>query len=266
MIFLFFGSSIAHLEPKLQRFENLSLFVGISATPGWVWLPAPSVAEIPTSIDKFSNRCNLGSRWAIEDPKKRKIIRIWRWRWWSHQIRSNCESIVTQGRYSYLKNCFMQENCVFGHFLQKPSVPNFFSRWFWIVLSKAFQRCMTCQWYILFDLNFVLHHCAAPSRCGKVRWALINIRELCSLSPPPCVGASKELVDTYAWRGGGAAKGLVEVVSESDDWSNQHPGCLICLFTFWWIQTCLVAVNIFQSRPWHIGPDKIDRVDTATSD
>ena len=127
---------------------------------GWVWLPAPSVAEIPTSIDKFSNRCNLGSRWAIEDPKKRKIIRIWRWRWWSHQIRSNCESIVTQGRYSYLKNCFMQENCVFGHFLQKPSVPNFFSRWFWVVSSKAFQRCMTCQWYILFDLNFVLHHCA----------------------------------------------------------------------------------------------------------
>ena len=30
-IFLFFGSSIAHLEPELQRFEDRSPFVGISA-------------------------------------------------------------------------------------------------------------------------------------------------------------------------------------------------------------------------------------------
>ena len=32
MIFLFFGSSIAHLEPELQPFEDKSIFVGISAT------------------------------------------------------------------------------------------------------------------------------------------------------------------------------------------------------------------------------------------
>ena len=32
MIFLFFGSSIAHQEPELQRFEDQSIFVGISAT------------------------------------------------------------------------------------------------------------------------------------------------------------------------------------------------------------------------------------------
>ena len=32
MIFLFFGSSIAHLEPELQPFEDKSIFVGISTT------------------------------------------------------------------------------------------------------------------------------------------------------------------------------------------------------------------------------------------
>ena len=30
------------------------------------------VGEIPTNIDQSSNRCNSGSRWAIEDPKKGK--------------------------------------------------------------------------------------------------------------------------------------------------------------------------------------------------
>ena len=33
MIFLFYGTSIAHLEPELQPFEVWSIFVGISA---WV--------------------------------------------------------------------------------------------------------------------------------------------------------------------------------------------------------------------------------------
>ena len=32
MIFLFFGSSIAHLEPELQQFEDRLIFAGISAT------------------------------------------------------------------------------------------------------------------------------------------------------------------------------------------------------------------------------------------
>ena len=32
----------------------------------------------------------------------RKIIRIWRLRWWLHQIRSSCEGLITRGLYSYL--------------------------------------------------------------------------------------------------------------------------------------------------------------------
>ena len=96
----------------------------------------------------------------MEDPKKRKIIRIWRWRWWSHQIRSNCESIVTQGRYSYLKNCFMPKKCVFGHFLQKIPVPNFFVNWFRKGSPRPFQRCMKLRWCIFFHLVSLLPHCA----------------------------------------------------------------------------------------------------------
>ena len=38
--------------------------------------------------------------------------------------------------------------------------------------------------------------------------------------PSPNVGASKELTDADAWQGRGATKGLVEVVSESDNWLN----------------------------------------------
>ena len=46
----FFGSSIAHLEPKLQRLEDRSIFEG------------------PCSNRSLS-RCNFGSRCAIEEPK-----------------------------------------------------------------------------------------------------------------------------------------------------------------------------------------------------
>ena len=69
---------------------------------------SPGVTEIPSNIDRSSNRYNLGSRWAIEDPKKKKIIRIWRSRWWAHQIRSSCKGIVARGLYSYLKNRVMR--------------------------------------------------------------------------------------------------------------------------------------------------------------
>ena len=69
-----------------------------------LYLKTARMAEIPTNIDRTSNRCNLGSRWAIEDPNKTKIIRIWRWRWWAHQNGSSCEGMVTRGLYSYLKN------------------------------------------------------------------------------------------------------------------------------------------------------------------
>ena len=39
MIFLFFGSSIVHLEPELQRFEDRSIFAGVSATQAAVAKP-----------------------------------------------------------------------------------------------------------------------------------------------------------------------------------------------------------------------------------
>ena len=120
---------------------------------------AARVAEIPTNIDRFSNGCNLGSRWAIEDPKKRKIIRIWCPRWWSHQIRSSSEGIVTQGLYSYLKNNFWVQKMQFRRFLKKPPAATFFVNWFWKWLPRPFQRCRNRQWYILFHLNFILHHC-----------------------------------------------------------------------------------------------------------
>ena len=120
---------------------------------------AARVAEIPTNIDRFSNGCNLGSRWAIEDPKKRKIIRIWCPRWWSHQIRSSSEGIVTQGLYSYLKNNFWVQKMQFRRFLKKIPAATFFVNWFWKWLPRPFQRCRNRQWYILFHLNFILHHC-----------------------------------------------------------------------------------------------------------
>ena len=41
-----------------------------------IWVSFPGRTEIPTNIDRTSDRCNTGSWWAIEDPKKRKIIRI----------------------------------------------------------------------------------------------------------------------------------------------------------------------------------------------
>ena len=44
MIFLFFGSSIAHLEPELQPFEDRSIFVGVSATQAAVAKPDLSTA------------------------------------------------------------------------------------------------------------------------------------------------------------------------------------------------------------------------------
>ena len=119
----------------------------------------PHVAEIPTNNDQFSNDCNLSSRWAIEDPKKRKIIRIWCQRWWSHQIRSSSEGIVTQGLYSYLKNNFWVQKMQFRRFLKKPPAATFFVNWFWKWLPRPFQRCRNRQWYILFHLNFILHHC-----------------------------------------------------------------------------------------------------------
>ena len=146
--FPFFGSSIAHLELKLHPFENWSLFVEISATWGGFGYRRGRVAEIPTNIDQFSNGCNSASRWAIEDPKKRKIIRIWCPRWWSHQIRSSSEGIVTQGLYSYLKNNFWVKKMQFWRFLKKIPAATFFVNWFRKWLPRPLQRCRNRQWYI----------------------------------------------------------------------------------------------------------------------
>ena len=129
---------------------------------------AARVAEIPTNIDRFSNGCNLGSRWAIEDPKKKKIIIIWCPRWWSHQIRSSSEGIVTQGLYSYLKNNFWVQKMQFRRFLKKIPAATFFVNWFRKWLPRPFQRCRNRQWYILFHLNIVLHHCAP--------WVILSVR------------------------------------------------------------------------------------------
>ena len=95
--------------------------------------------------------------------KKRKIIRIWCPRWWSHQIRSSSEGIVTQGLYSYLKNNFWVQKMQFRRFLKKPPAATFFVNWFWKWLPRPFQRCRNRQWYILFHLNFILHHCESSA-------------------------------------------------------------------------------------------------------
>ena len=142
---------------KLQSYrvtELQSISPGVCLATG-----AAHVAEIPINIDRFSNGCNLGSRWAIEDPKKTKIIRILCPRWWSHQIRSSSEGIVTQGLYSYLKNNFWVKKMQFRRFLKKIPAATFFVNWFWKWLPRPFQRCRNRQWYILFHLNFILHHC-----------------------------------------------------------------------------------------------------------
>ena len=44
-------------------------------------------------------------------------------------------------------------------FLQKPPVPDFSVNCFQKISPRPIQWCRICQWYIFFDLNFVLHHC-----------------------------------------------------------------------------------------------------------
>ena len=47
-------------------------------------------------------------------------------------------------------------------FLQKPPVPDFFVNCFRKISPRPFKRYRFCQWYIFFDLNFVLPHCGDP--------------------------------------------------------------------------------------------------------
>ena len=65
------------------------------------------IAQILTNIDWTLKHSNSGSRKAIEEPKKRKIIKIWREKWWSSQIQSSCWGKVTRRLYLYLKNRFL---------------------------------------------------------------------------------------------------------------------------------------------------------------
>ena len=160
MIFLFFGSSIAHLEPKLQRFENLSLFVGISATPGWVWLPAPSVAEIPTNIDKFSNCCNLGSRWAMEDPKKKE----------NHQ-NLTLKMMITSNqvklwKYSHTRALFLPQELLYARKLRFwPFSPKALSAKFFqqVILNRIVQGFST-----MYDMPMI--YFVWPKLCSPPLW------------------------------------------------------------------------------------------------
>ena len=60
--FPFFGSSLAHLEPKLELFEV------------WELMPLAMMMICRTFISQTSNSSSSGSRQAREEPKKRKII------------------------------------------------------------------------------------------------------------------------------------------------------------------------------------------------
>ena len=87
--FPFFGSFFARLEPELEGiFQNLINLLSGPEQPagGSLWLQSFwLLAALGQTVD-FSNSglnwlwysklSNSGSRWAIEGPKKRKIIRI----------------------------------------------------------------------------------------------------------------------------------------------------------------------------------------------
>ena len=93
------------------------------------------------------------------------------------------------------------------------------------------------------------------------------------MSPPSYVGAAKELIDSNIWQvGGGAAKGLVEVVSESGNWLNQRPAAGLSK-TFEFAFSFLVDLNlfsccqyIFQKLSLTYRSGKIDVVETVSPD
>ena len=62
--FPFLGSSLAHLEPKLELFEV------------WELMPLAMMMICRTFISQTSNSSSSGSRQAREELKKRKIIYI----------------------------------------------------------------------------------------------------------------------------------------------------------------------------------------------
>ena len=52
---------------------------------------------------------------------------------------------------------------------QKIPVPYFFVNCFWNVPHRRFKRCMNRQWYVLYDLDFVLHHCEQSVKIRTVQ-------------------------------------------------------------------------------------------------
>ena len=123
MIFLFFGSSIARLEPELERFNLQPIFFSIweirclaqgsqqeadyDCNHFDCWLPwaRQQISQSLKNSDWSLKLYNLGSRWAIEEPKKRKIIRILRRKCWSNQFKSSGKHITTGRPCSNLKIC-----------------------------------------------------------------------------------------------------------------------------------------------------------------
>ena len=70
--FPFLGSSLAHLEPKLELFRGSEFGVlGVREL-----IPLAMMMICRTFISQTSNSSSSGSRWAREELKKRKIIYI----------------------------------------------------------------------------------------------------------------------------------------------------------------------------------------------
>ena len=123
-----------------------------------------------SSQTRSFNRCNLGSRWAIEDPKKRKIIRIWCWRWWLHQIRSSCEGLITRGLYSYL--IFTQKILNRAKTGVLHGTPKIFLR----VSQDVFTMHNTQSTKINRKINFILHGLARRRLSVKNKLASSKLR------------------------------------------------------------------------------------------
>ena len=90
---------------ELERFENyqVSWIRAAAAGKGFnEWL-CSLLQPLPLRFMKhhnFSKRSNSFIFGPTEDPKKRKMIRIWCPRWWAHQFESSCNGVVTRGLYS----------------------------------------------------------------------------------------------------------------------------------------------------------------------
>ena len=69
-----------------------------------------------------------------------------------------CQKLAETARLSENDTQKHQKCHIFPGF-QKIPVPYFFVNCFWNIPHRRFKRCMNRQWYVFFDLDFVLHHC-----------------------------------------------------------------------------------------------------------